>query len=188
MNTGAGVQGDLCRGCLRVSVNLQSLASHRIVRILNVMVPKPQSLLLWICQQVIVDRASGNPSLINLFTGLPVQEFPSLPQRMSVFAALTDSVGRGRITLEVTCLESDEVIHRVEELINFPTVWLSLTPIFVYPGSPFQQRECMLLPFTFMGTLSLNQPCEYTETEHEFINRIGRQPRTAAVRPDNRCH
>jgi hypothetical protein len=63
------------------------------------MTPDPTALALILCEQVIVDQQTNNPSPINIFTGRAVDKFPSEPQRFSVFGALTDSKGTARITL-----------------------------------------------------------------------------------------
>ena len=63
------------------------------------MIPDPTALALILCEQVIVDQQSNNPSPINIFTGRVVESFPSEPQRFSVFAALADSKGNGHLEL-----------------------------------------------------------------------------------------
>jgi Family of unknown function (DUF6941) len=60
---------------------------------------------LFLCEQVIVDRHSQNPSLINSFTGRGVDQFPSSPQRFSAFAALTE--GSGSVTIELAAVRLD---------------------------------------------------------------------------------
>jgi hypothetical protein len=48
------------------------------------MTPPPVSLSLVICEQVIVDRGTGNPSPINCLTGLIADDFP-WEYRLSLF-------------------------------------------------------------------------------------------------------
>lgn len=77
------------------------------------MIPTPVVLGLIVCEQVIVDGDSGNPSLINIFSQLPVQQFPSEPKSISIFATLTDTEGTGM--MELICLELDSG----EELFSY---------------------------------------------------------------------
>ena len=83
------------------------------------MVPSPFAVSLLLCEKVIIDLKSRNPSLINIFSGRAVREFPSLPERFSVFAALTDAVGRGTIELRVVDVSSEESIFDWEDAIQF---------------------------------------------------------------------
>jgi len=84
------------------------------------MVPDPTALALILCEQVIVDQHSRNPSPINIFTGLAVEQFPSSPQRFSVFAALTDSQGTGRLELRTIRLDTGDQFYAQQYPIHFP--------------------------------------------------------------------
>jgi len=84
------------------------------------MVPDPTPLALMLCEQVIVDQQSRNPSPINIFTGLAVDQFPSDPQRFSVFAALTDSQGEGRLELRAIRLDTGDQFYTQQYPIHFP--------------------------------------------------------------------
>jgi hypothetical protein len=84
------------------------------------MTPDPTALALMLCEQVIVDQQSQNPSPINIFTGLAVDGFPSSPQRLSVFAALTDSQGSGNMELRCLRLDTGEQFYAQHYLVEFP--------------------------------------------------------------------
>lgn len=84
------------------------------------MTPDPTALALVLCEQVIVDQQSQNVSPINIFTGLAVDAFPSLPQRLSVFAALTDAQGAGRIELRCLRLDTGDQFYEQQYSIAFP--------------------------------------------------------------------
>jgi hypothetical protein len=84
------------------------------------MIPDPTALALLLCEQVIVDQHSRNPSPINIFTGLAVEGFPSDPQRFSVFAALTDSQGDGRLELRAIRLDTGDQFYAQQYPIHFP--------------------------------------------------------------------
>jgi hypothetical protein len=84
------------------------------------MVPDPTALALLLCEQVIVDQHSRNPSPINIFTGLAVDRFPSDSQRFSVFAALTDSEGDGRLELRAIRLDTGDQFYAQRYPVHFP--------------------------------------------------------------------
>jgi hypothetical protein len=84
------------------------------------MIPDPTALALLVCEQVIVDHYSRNPSPISIFTGLQVEQFPSDPQRFSVFAALTDALGEGRLELRAVRLDTDDEIYAQQFPLQFP--------------------------------------------------------------------
>ncbi|MBI1915497.1 MAG: hypothetical protein HYS12_12295 [Planctomycetes bacterium] len=84
------------------------------------MVPTPTALGLTICEQVIVDRHSRNPSPINIFLGMGVERFPSDPQRFSVFATLTDGQGAGTLELVGIRLDTDNKVYHQRFPITFP--------------------------------------------------------------------
>ncbi len=84
------------------------------------MTPDPTALALILCEQVIVDHHSHNPSPISIFTGLAVDRFPSAPQRFSVFAALTDSQGEGLLELCCIRLDTGERFYSQRYAVDFP--------------------------------------------------------------------
>jgi hypothetical protein len=84
------------------------------------MVPDPTALALLLCEQVIVDQYTRNPSPINIFTGLSVERFPSDPQRFSVFTALTDAQGNGRLELRAVRLDTGEQFYSQQYPLHFP--------------------------------------------------------------------
>ena len=84
------------------------------------MTPEPTAIALTICDQVIVDERTKKPSIIGMFTGLGVEQFPSDPQRFSVCASLTGGVGDGRIELSVSQASTGETIYQQAGTIHFP--------------------------------------------------------------------
>lgn len=84
------------------------------------MTPPPVPLGLALCNLVIIDQHSRMPSLIGMFTGLEVDRFPSDPQRFSVFAALTDGLGNGRIEWVALRLETGEQVYAQNGTIDSP--------------------------------------------------------------------
>lgn len=84
------------------------------------MVPAPVAVGLILCEQVIVDQRSGNPTPVNILSALAVDDFPSSEQRFSAFASLTDARGTGTIQLVGTRLDTDEEVYGQEHRIDFP--------------------------------------------------------------------
>src|SRR5262245_37850614 len=83
------------------------------------MTPKPTAIALTVCDQVIVDERTKKPSLIGVFTGLGVDDFPSDPQRFSVCATLTGSTGQGRMEVRVVQLATGDQIYDQAGLVAF---------------------------------------------------------------------
>jgi hypothetical protein len=83
------------------------------------MTPPPVALGLILCEQVIVDQQSQNPSTINIFTGLAVERFPSPAQRFSVFASLTGGRGSGELSLMVNRSDTGAMVYRQRFPIQF---------------------------------------------------------------------
>ena len=75
------------------------------------MIPPPIALGLTLCEKVIVEEGTKNVTLVNTFTTMFVDEFPSPAQRFAVYAALTNGLGDATIELVLTHLETDNEIH-----------------------------------------------------------------------------
>ena len=78
----------------------------------------PVVLGLTLCEDVVVDPATGNVSLIRSFTGLPVDNFPAVARPFCAFAALSDGEGEVDAELLVNTLEGEgteayQVSHRL---------------------------------------------------------------------------
>jgi hypothetical protein len=84
------------------------------------MKPPPIALSLILCEQVIVDHHSRNPSPISIFTGLAVEGFPSPSQRFSVFTSLTNGRGNGVVKVGANRLDTGETIYEQQYPIAFP--------------------------------------------------------------------
>jgi hypothetical protein len=81
---------------------------------------RPSAISLMICDQVIFERVTHKPYLLGVFTGLAVDGFPTGPQKLDIFAALTD--GHGKVTIRLTVLNWS----RTKRFI--PKPWWSLFP------------------------------------------------------------
>ena len=82
--------------------------------------PAPIALGLFLCDRVIFDQETRCPTPVNIFTGLAVDQFPSDPQRFSVFAALSDGHGQGTMELRVAHRGTSGEIFAQRYPIQFP--------------------------------------------------------------------
>jgi hypothetical protein len=73
-----------------------------------------------LCDQVIFEEGTHKPYLLGIFTGRAVESFPSPPQRLDAFAALTDGSGDVAITLSVVRLEDNQEIYALPMEVHFP--------------------------------------------------------------------
>src|SRR5947208_16835519 len=71
----------------------------------------PVAISLVICDQVIIEQVSLKVSLIGIFDRLRVDQFPSEPQRLSVFATFNDYVGECTMDLDVARMDTGDSIH-----------------------------------------------------------------------------
>jgi len=81
--------------------------------------PRPSALGLTLCDRIIVDQLTGQPSLICIFTDLRADGFPSPPTRFSAYAMLTGGTGSGIITLRAIRSATGEQIYVERRPINF---------------------------------------------------------------------
>jgi hypothetical protein len=65
------------------------------------MIQLPVAIGLTVCEQLIVEERTRNITLVNCLARLRVQKVPSTPQRLVIYARLTDGLGDGKITLKV---------------------------------------------------------------------------------------
>jgi hypothetical protein len=82
------------------------------------MIHRPVISGLIVCERVIIEERTRNLTLVNCFTHLHVNEFPSVPERFTVFTACTDALGEMTLDLVINRLDTFEEIyvqsHRVE--------------------------------------------------------------------------
>lgn len=81
--------------------------------------PRPTALGLTLCDRIIVDQFTGQPSLISIFTGLQADYFPSPPARFAAYTVLTGGAGGGIITLRAIRAGTGEVVYVQRGRINF---------------------------------------------------------------------
>ena len=80
----------------------------------------PMVLGLTLCEDVVVDPATRNVSLLRTFTGLPVERFPTVARPFCAFATMTNGLGEAVSALSVTHMGEDvEEVYRVRRSIRF---------------------------------------------------------------------
>jgi hypothetical protein len=79
----------------------------------------PVAIGLLLCDQAIYEEGTRNATLVNTFSTITVDGFPSLPISFTIFAMLTDGVGDVTISLTITHLESDEIVFQRAEQARF---------------------------------------------------------------------
>ena len=82
--------------------------------------PAPLAINLTVCEKVIIEEGTRNVSLIGTFRRRRVSGFPSPPQDFVVFAALIDGLGDATIRLEISDLETGEVVLERKQSVSFP--------------------------------------------------------------------
>ena len=83
------------------------------------MIPPPIALALTLCEKAVVEEGTKNLTLVNTFTTMFMEHFPSLPQRFALYAALTDGLGDATIELVLTHLETDHEIRFLQMPVRF---------------------------------------------------------------------
>ena len=81
---------------------------------------RPSAVSLMLCDQVIFEEGTQKPYLLGVFTGLAVEIFPTPPQKLDVFAALTDGSGDVTMTMSVVHLEVNQEIYEQQLRVHFP--------------------------------------------------------------------
>jgi hypothetical protein len=84
------------------------------------MIPIPQALGLTLCDRVIIEQGTRNPTLVGMFLARIVERFPSEPVAFSAFAPLMDGSGTGTIELVAVRLETDDQIYSQQGEVTFP--------------------------------------------------------------------
>ena len=84
------------------------------------MTPRPRSLGLVLCERIIVEEGTGQPSLISVFSGLEAATFPTQPVRFSAYFVLTGGTGSGRIEMRVFQIATGDQIYVRRGRITFP--------------------------------------------------------------------
>jgi hypothetical protein len=82
-------------------------------------IQNPVAVGLTVCEKVIVEEKTHNITLVNCSTRLRVQEIPSEPHRLIIYAWLTDGIGDGKLSLELLHPDTLEEILAREVRISF---------------------------------------------------------------------
>lgn len=80
---------------------------------------RPSAISLMMCDQVVFEHGTQKPYLLGAFNGIAATAFPTAPQRLDVFAALTDGLGDVTMSLSVVDLGTDEEIYSQPITLRF---------------------------------------------------------------------
>ena len=84
------------------------------------MVPTPVALGLNVCEKIVVEEGTKNVTLVNCFSKMFVDGFPTGPQPFAVHSTLRDGQGRANINLVVARSDTHEVVYSQQGTIDFP--------------------------------------------------------------------
>jgi uncharacterized protein DUF6941 len=84
------------------------------------MLPPPQALSVTLCDRVIIEQGTKNPTVVGIFLARKVEAFPSEPVAFSVFVPLTDGSGTGTIELVAVRLDTNDQIYAQRGEVVFP--------------------------------------------------------------------
>ena len=83
--------------------------------------PPPKCKAILLCDQTIIDAATGKLSIIGIFARFTVPAFPGTLIPFTAFLQMTSGIGRYKITLEIHDLREDTVVARAEgPEVDFP--------------------------------------------------------------------
>ena len=98
---------------------------------------KPAAIGLLVCEQVIVEETTRNVTPVNCFTRRFVEQFPSEPIALVVFAILKDGIGEIRLNLVISRLDTyDEILQR-SVLVRFAGPLQEVRCLFRIQGCSF---------------------------------------------------
>lgn len=99
--------------------------------------PKPVSLALVICDQIIDDRMTGKKTLVGLFNSIAARNFPCTHASMSVFVSMTD--GHGKYDCELVCRdeENGQPLLQTKGPIEFANPTVVVDMVFALQGVTF---------------------------------------------------
>src|SRR5262245_40606282 len=93
--------------------------SRRVGERIATVAQRPSVIGLLLCEQAVVEEKTHNVTLVNCFTRLKVEQFPSEPRRFTVFAALTNGFGDVTLDVVVVRLDNDEEVLRQSRRLRF---------------------------------------------------------------------
>jgi hypothetical protein len=92
-----------------------------------IQVPTARGLVL--CEQVIVEENTRNPTLVNCFTRLRVERVPSEPRTFFIHVLLEDGLGDVKLDVLLHRLDTDDALLARQRVARFPDrlheVWLA---------------------------------------------------------------
>ena len=84
------------------------------------MAPPPKAVGLTLCDRVILEQGTKDPTLIGIFLNKKVGEFPTGPLPFTVFSELVGGRGTGAIEVIAVRLATREQIYSQRGAVTFP--------------------------------------------------------------------
>src|SRR5437588_2389454 len=75
------------------------------------MIQRPTSVGLLLCEAAVIEEKTRNVTLVNQFTQLQFDAFPSVPRPFTVCSLLTDGLGEANLFLRIVTLDTLEDIY-----------------------------------------------------------------------------
>jgi hypothetical protein len=95
--------------------------------------PLPKCKALLLCEKCIIEEGTHRISLINVFDTFRLKAFPGRCPRFIAFVQLVDGIGRYRLEIEVSDLETNQAVGRTDaaiiEFATRPMKWTHAIPI-----------------------------------------------------------
>jgi hypothetical protein len=83
------------------------------------MLQRPNAVGLILCEQAVIEEKTRNVTLVNSFSRLRFPTFPAPPHRYVVYAALTDGLREGTMSLVVSRLDTLEDLEERRWAMRF---------------------------------------------------------------------
>lgn len=80
---------------------------------------RPIALALFLCEQVIVDEETRAVTLVNCFSQRRAAQVPAAPFPFVLVTVLTDGSGEFPVEVQITRLDTDEIVYRREARARF---------------------------------------------------------------------
>jgi len=103
--------------------------------------PPPKCKAFLLCQGTIIEKESGNVSIINTFNAFKVAPIPGCTGPFYIFVQLTDGIGRYDSEIEIVDLADDRIIARATApaKLEFPQKLMRMNVVIPVPPLPVRR-------------------------------------------------
>ncbi len=86
----------------------------------------PEVVALTLCDRMHISQQAPHASLIGFFHSLHFAEFPTAPQRFTVYTVLFGGSGEGTMELAISRMETEVTIDVYRRWFAFPERWMNI--------------------------------------------------------------